>query len=66
LDIVNDTAIFSYTLKDDESKETKLGWIAEITNELIAGKSHDKADIYNAISVLFKAVQELYSLVKGE
>jgi len=57
--LINEIKVVSFNFKADETKENKIGFIADDTNEIFAGKEHDKFDHMNTISVLIKAVQEL-------
>ena len=59
LDIVNGTEIVSFNYKEDKNKTPKIGFIADDTDESIAGRNHDLMDYTSCIGVLMKAVQEL-------
>ena len=59
LDIVNGTEIVSFNYKEDQNKTPKIGFIADDTDESIAGRNHDLMDYTSCIGVLMKAVQEL-------
>lgn len=64
LKIINDTNICSFNYKGDNAKELKVGFIADDTNEIIAGENHDRMDLNNCIGILMKAMQELSQEVK--
>ena len=59
LDIINSIKICSFNMKDDPEKDYRVGFIADDTDERVAGKNHDIMDLQNCIGVLMKAVQEL-------
>lgn len=59
LPIVNNTQVVSFVFKDDPEENLKVGFIADVTDELLSSKHHDKMDYYNSIGILLKAVQEL-------
>lgn len=59
LDLVNSTEIVEYNYKADDEKTYRVGFIADDTNEIMAGKDHDRFDTTNTVAVLLKAVQEL-------
>lgn len=59
LDIINDTNIISFNYKGDETNRPKIGFIAEETNSLLSTPEQNKFDLYNAVGLLMKAVQEL-------
>ena len=63
LDIINSVKICSFNMKGDEAKDYRIGFIADDTDERIAGKNHDIMDLQNCIGVLIKAVQELSNKV---
>ena len=64
LDIVNGTEIVSFNYKEDQNKTPKIGFIADDTDESIAGRNHDLMDYTSCIGVLMKAVQELSERIK--
>jgi hypothetical protein len=69
LDIINKTDIVSFNFKTDALEEYRVGFIADDTNEIIAGSNHDKMDITNTLGVVLKAIQELSEEIeklKGE
>ena len=57
LEIIKGTQIVSYNLKNDD--RPRVGFIAEWTDELLAGKNHDENDIGTTLGVALKAIQEL-------
>jgi hypothetical protein len=59
LDIISDINIVSYDYKDAKDKVKQIGFIAEDTNELLAGKTHTNMRINSCIGLLLKAIQEL-------
>lgn len=59
LDIIDNTNIVEFNFIADATKERRIGFIADDTNELLSGPSHDKMDLNNCVGVLFKAIQEL-------
>lgn len=58
LNLINETAIVEYNLISDPDTK-RVGFIAENTNELMAGKNHDQMDLSSTVGILMKAVQEL-------
>lgn len=56
MDIINSVKICSFNMKGDEAKDYRIGFIADDTDERIAGKNHDIMDLQNCIGVLIKAV----------
>ena len=63
-DEINKIDICTFTLKEDEKKAKKVGFIADDTDELFATKTHDAIDYNNCIGMLLKAVQELSAEVE--
>ena len=63
LQIINNTEVVNFNYKNDEKKETKIGFIADDTPEEIAGEGHDRMKIDHCVAVLIKAVQELAAKV---
>jgi hypothetical protein len=59
LDIINNTLITKFNFKADETKEIRIGYIADDTHELLSGPNHDKMDLNNCVGVMMKAIQEL-------
>jgi hypothetical protein len=59
ISIINNTKIVSFNFIKDEEKESRVGFIADDTDELLSGKDHDCFDHGNSIGVLIKAVQML-------
>ena len=59
LGIINDTDIVSFSYRNDKDRTFHIGFIADDTDESIAGKEHDRMDYMNCIGVLMKAVQQL-------
>lgn len=59
LDIIDNTLITKFNFKADETKETRIGYIADDTHELLSGPNHDKMDLNNCVGVMMKAIQEL-------
>jgi hypothetical protein len=57
LEIINGTEIVQYQLKTDD--RVRVGFIAEWTDTLMAGKNHDENDIGTTLGVALKAIQEL-------
>jgi hypothetical protein len=64
LDIINKVNIVSYNFIADENKINKIGFIAEDTDELLSTPNHDSMDTTNTLSLLLKAVQELFAEIK--
>lgn len=58
LDIIAQTEVVSFNFKKGP-KETRVGFIADDTNGLLAGPEHDRMDLANTLGILLKAVQEL-------
>lgn len=59
LDIIDTVDVVSFNFKADETKDYKVGFIADDTDEKLSGKDQDKMDMNNCIGLLLKAVQEL-------
>jgi hypothetical protein len=59
LDLIDSVDVVSFNFKNDETKDYKVGFIADDTDKILSGKDNDKMDINNCIGVLLKAVQEL-------
>ena len=57
--IMKDVDIVEYNYISDPEKTYHIGFIADDTDERIAGKAHDRMDTTNCIGVLIKAIQEL-------
>jgi hypothetical protein len=62
LDIINKTQIVKYRYKgEDKGRVPHVGFIADVTHELMAGAAHDSMDLASTVGLLLKAVQELSS-----
>ncbi len=59
VEIIENTAVMSFTYKNDEGQTHRVGFIAEETDPLLTGADNDCMDIANVVGVLMKAVQEL-------
>lgn len=59
LDIIDSIDVVSFNFIADESKEYKVGFIADDTNPILSGADQTKMDVNNCIGLLLKAVQEL-------
>ena len=59
LSLLNEVDIVEYNYISDPEKTYHIGFIADDTDERIAGKAHDRMDTTNCIGVLIKAIQEL-------
>ena len=59
LSLLKDVDIVEYNYISDPEKTYHIGFIADDTDERIAGKAHDRMDTTNCIGVLIKAIQEL-------
>lgn len=59
VDLIKSIKICSFNMKSDPNKDDRIGFIADDTHEIFAGKEHDIMDYQNCIGVLLKAVQEL-------
>jgi hypothetical protein len=57
LEIIKGTEIVEYCLKTDD--RPRVGFIAERTDELLAGVNHNENDIGTTLGVALKAIQEL-------
>lgn len=64
LQILQKTPIKQYRLIADKNQTKRVGFIAEDTNELIAGPGHNVMDVTNTVGLLIKAVQELSQEIK--
>ena len=60
LEIIKETEIVQYELKTED--RLRVGFIAEWTDELLAGKNHDENDLGTTLGVALKAIQELAAL----
>jgi hypothetical protein len=58
--LFNTVDVKTFHYKADETKRKRVGFIADDTHELLAGKDHDTFDINNTVGLLIKAVQELH------
>lgn len=56
---IKEIEIVSFEFIEDESKEKKIGFIADDTDSIFSGPNKDKMDITNSVGLLLKAVQEL-------
>lgn len=59
LALINTVDVVSFNYKADKEKNFRVGFIADDTDEVLAGKNHDSMNLGNCIGVLLKAVQEL-------
>lgn len=59
LEILGDVDVVEFSYKNDPEKTHHIGFIADDTDESIAGENHDRMDVTNCIGVLIKAIQEL-------
>ena len=59
LDKINDISICSFNMKDDPSKDYRVGFIADDTDSIFSGPHHEYMDLNNCVGMLLKAVQEL-------
>ena len=59
LSLLKDVDIVEYNYISDPEKTYHIGFIADDTDERIAGVKHDRMDTTNCIGVLIKAIQEL-------
>ena len=57
LEIIRGTEIVKYKFKSED--RSRVGFIAEWTDELLAGPHHDENDIGTTLGVALKAIQEL-------
>ena len=64
LEILGDVDVVEFSYKNDPEKTHHIGFIADDTDESIAGENHDRMDVTNCIGVLIKAVQELSEKIK--
>ena len=59
-DILNETEIMSFNYDIDQNDEdTRIGFIAEDTNVLMAGNNHDRMDTVSVLGLLLKSIQEI-------
>lgn len=65
LDIIDNTDIVEFNFISDKTKERRVGFIADDTDELLSGPLHDKMDLNNCIGVLLKAIQELNAKINA-
>ena len=63
-ELLKGVKIVSFNYKKDESKAYHVGFIADDTDKILAGKMHDRMEMSNCIGVLIKAVQELNERIK--
>ena len=59
LSLLKDVDIVEYNYISDPEKTYHIGFIADDTDERIAGVKHDRMDTTNCIGVLIKAIQQL-------
>ena len=59
LEILGNVDVVEFSYKNDPEKTHHIGFIADDTDESIAGENHDRMDVTNCIGVLIKAIQEL-------
>ena len=59
LELLKGVNVVEYNYISDPDKTYHIGFIADDTDERIAGKDHDRMDTTNCIGVLIKAIQEL-------
>lgn len=64
MEILGDVDVVEFSYKNDPEKTHHIGFIADDTDESIAGENHDRMDVTNCIGVLIKAVQELSERIK--
>lgn len=58
-DLLNQVDVVEFNYISDPDKTYHIGFIADDTDERIAGKDHDRMDTTNCIGVLIRAIQEL-------
>ena len=63
LDAINNINIVSYVYNNDETEKTKVGFIAEDTDELFS-VDHKHMDINTCVGALIKSIQELNIKIK--
>lgn len=60
LDIIDSLDIVEYRYKNEDKSEPKhIGIIADYTDELLSGKTHDQLRLADAVGLLLQAVKEL-------
>jgi hypothetical protein len=59
LKIVNSISVKEFNFKRDKKKLYRVGFIADDTDIILAGKDKNIFDVNNTVGVLLKAVQEL-------
>jgi hypothetical protein len=65
LDVITQTEIVSYRYKtDDDTKSSRVGIIADDSDEILAGRDHNSFMYGNAIALSLKAIQELSDKIK--
>ena len=64
LAIINSVNVKEFNFKKDKEKAYRVGFIADDTDPILAGKNRDKFDLNNTIGVLLRAVQELSTKVE--
>ena len=64
LALLEGVEIVGFNYISDREKNYHIGFIADDTDEALAGIQHDRMDTTNCIGVLIKAVQELTERIK--
>jgi len=61
LELISQVDIVSFNFINDETKEPRVGFLADDTDSTLAGPEHKSMDLANTTGVLLKAIQELTS-----
>jgi len=64
LDIINNIDVMAFNYKSDPEKLQRIGFIADDTDQVLAGPNQNYFDIGNTVGVLLKAVQELSARIE--
>ena len=64
LDVINKTKIVDYHYINDPEKQDRIGFIADDSDAILLNKGGDKVDLYNAIGVIMKSIQQLNNKIE--
>lgn len=64
LDVINKTKIVDYHYINDPEKQDRIGFIADDSDAILLNKGGDKVDLYNAIGVIMRSIQQLNNKIE--
>ena len=64
LDVINKTKIVDYHYINDPEKQDRIGFIADDSDAILLNKGGNKVDLYNAIGVIMKSIQQLNNKIE--